>query len=249
MAILQGSLPGTTFTPPAKAAGRADFTPSTAPPGSDDLTGRAHRQLIGSVGLLLPIVIYLIAAVAPNDADAPWQLRWSISAYYYTSAVVAFIGLLVALSLYLFAYEGYRNEWHRTDKRCARIAAVAALGVAVFPTSAPPGMALPWWMEWMELVHYVSAVALFSAFAVFCFMIFTLPNPKGDNPDRILQNRIYRGCGAIIVGSMIAAFIFGTFFNVPIFWFESVMLLAFATSWLVKGKIHKTALEVMNKKN
>lgn len=247
MAVLQGTLPGTQFTPPAKVGGDAELAAPKAPAGSDDVSGQVHRRLIGSVGLLLPLLLYFIAAVAPNDPTQRWKLLGSISAYYYTSGVVAFIGLLIALSLYLFAYQGYDNEWQGRDRLWARIAAGAALGVAVFPTSAPAGLEPRWWVEGTQFIHYFFTVALFSAFAVFCFKIFTLPSKGPEDKYKAWQNMIYKTCGVVIIGGIVLAFVMGNL-NMPIFWPETAVLAAFAISWLVKGKIQKPIVEAVKKK-
>lgn len=250
MAILQGTLPGTSLTPPAKEEAAAEANVPNLPAGPDDDSSQAHRQLIGSVGLLLPLLLWLITGLRPNEPSNRWEWLGSISAYYYTSAVAAFIGLLIALSLYLFAYRGYKNRWQWADKWCARIAAVAALGVAFFPKDAPTAaMQPPWWANWMKLVHYGSTVFLFSAFAVFSIWIFTLPDPEGaQTSDKTRRDWVYRTCGVAIVLGMIAAFVMG-YFKKPILVPEIVVLVAFATSWLVKGEIRKTIGEAIKKKN
>lgn len=56
------------------------------------LPGHAHRQLIGYIGVVLPILLILLALA--RDGVARWQSLDSISAYYYTGAVAAFIGML-----------------------------------------------------------------------------------------------------------------------------------------------------------
>jgi hypothetical protein len=86
-------------TPPAHPAYRPD-----------DLSDHAHRQLIGYIGLVLPIILIIIAV--DRDGAEKWRELDSISAYYYTGAVAAFVGMLVALALFLFTYRGYRNKYY-----------------------------------------------------------------------------------------------------------------------------------------
>src|SRR5262249_17860644 len=81
----------------------------------DDLSDYLHRQLIGYIGLPLPFVLYLLAAGRSAPGKERWDLLDSISAYYYTGAVAAFVGLLVALALFLFSYRGYKNDHNRWD--------------------------------------------------------------------------------------------------------------------------------------
>jgi hypothetical protein len=68
---------------------------ASGPERRDDLSGQAHRQLIGYIGLLLPILLIVIAGFRPTHHLASWKILESVSAYYYTGAVAAFVGMLV----------------------------------------------------------------------------------------------------------------------------------------------------------
>jgi len=206
----------------------------------DDRAGNAHRQLIGYIGLVLPLVI--IVLVLWRDGTAAWRGLGSISAYYYTGANAAFVGMLVSLALFLFTYRGYENEQQWADRCAAVIAAVAALLVAFFPTKGPEGFpALTWWEPWVGVLHYVGAIALFAMFAVFALWLFrkTAPGETSVTPDKKRRNTIYLACGLVILGSMAWAGLAG-YYGKEIFWPESVALVAFSLSWLVKGSAHRT---------
>jgi hypothetical protein len=56
-----------------------------------DLAGHAHRQLIGWIGLVLPVV--LVGLAIWRDRMEQWRRLESISAYYYTGANAAFVGM------------------------------------------------------------------------------------------------------------------------------------------------------------
>jgi hypothetical protein len=132
---------------------------------ADDLSGDAHRQLIGWIGLLLPAL--LVAIAIERDGLERWRSLESISAYYYTGAVAAFVGMLVALALFLLTYRGFDNPYQKADRAVAITAGVAALGVAFFPTEAPAGVApLAWWTRTTGVVHHAFAVVLFAMFAL-----------------------------------------------------------------------------------
>jgi len=209
----------------------------------DDLSDHAHRQLIGYVGLLLPFVLIVIAIV--RDGFERWQSLTSISAYYYTGGVAAFVGMLISLSLFLFTYRGYQNEYHWADRAAALTAAIAALGVALFPTVAPVGVpALSWWVPVTGILHQVFAGVLFTMFAVFALFLFRItPSGEQASPDKQWRNHAYLVCGLLIVASMIWAGIQARGGR-PIFLPESVALVAFALSWLIKGKAYKTIASV-----
>ena len=213
-------------------------TVSTSLPGAasrpDDQSDNAHRQLIGYIGLVLPFLLILMAVT--RDGIEQWRRLESISAYYYTGAVAAFVGMLVALALFLFTYRGYANEHNRADRLTAKTAAVASLVVALFPTKAPVGVsALSWWTPSTGVLHHGAAVVLFGMFAIFALWLFRL-TAAGEQPtaDKRRRNHVYLLCGVVIVACMGWAG-FNGLNGRPIFWPESVALIAFAMSWLVKG--------------
>jgi succinate dehydrogenase/fumarate reductase cytochrome b subunit len=205
----------------------------------DDLSDNAHRQLIGYIGLVLPGLLILIAVV--RDGMERWRSLESISAYYYTGAVAAFVGMLVGLALFLFTYRGYKNKYNRADRWAAKAAAGAALVIAFFPTKAPVGVpALSWWTPATGVLHHVAAIVLFTIFAVFALWLFRL-TADGEQPaaDKRWRNNIYLACGIVIVGCIGWAG-FSGLNGRPIFLPESIALIAFAVSWLVKGYAHRT---------
>lgn len=216
----------------------------------DDRSDYSQRQLIGYIGLVLPLI--LIILVLDRDGPAKWRNLDSISAYYYTGAVTAFVGMLVALAVYLFSYKGFANEHQWADRGAGMTAAVAALGVALFPAAAPKDVtALTWWSPWMRVVHYSSAVLLFTMFAAFALWLFRItPTGTQMKSDKQRRNRVYLICGIVIVASMLWAGIAGSRGS-SIFVPESVALIAFAVSWLVKGRalttIADTARSLMGK--
>jgi succinate dehydrogenase/fumarate reductase cytochrome b subunit len=214
---------------------------------ADDLSGlsaRIHRQVIGYVGLALPVLLLVITWLRRDDPDQPWRSHDSISAYYYTGAVAAFVGLLVALALFLLTYRGYRNKYQLSDRLAAIVAGVAALGVAMFPTRAPDGFtAAAWWTETTGVIHYGSAVVLFAMFAVFSLWLFRLTGSGGQPAaDKQRRNLVYLVCGIAIVASIAWAGVAGMnkrSILVP----ESIALVAFAVSWLVKGRVDRSIVD------
>jgi hypothetical protein len=206
----------------------------------DDLSDNSHRQLIGYIGLALPVLLYLLAGARPTSGLERWKVLGSISAYFYTGAVAAFVGMLVALALFLFTYRGYANRYHPLDRGAAIIAGVAALAVAFFPTGAPiPDLEVSWWSPPSAVIHYIAAVVLFGSFAFFSLFLFRLGTDKSPPADKRRQNMIFLVCGVAIVASMAWAGVNG-WQKRSIFLPESVALAAFALSWLVKGRAHRS---------
>lgn len=204
---------------------------------ADDLSGHEHRQLIGYIGASLPLLVWLIHALRPQPGMPRWTPLGSISAYYYTGAVAVFVGTLIALAVFLLAYRGYRNAYQRVDRLVAIVAGCAAIGVAAFPAGAPHPLTEPvWWSPLTAWIHYGSAGLLFSAFAAYALWLFRLTDPDRETtPGKELRNRIYFVCGVIIVLCIAWVGVNGLTGR-PIFWPETIALLAFAVSWLTKGR-------------
>jgi hypothetical protein len=226
---------------------RAAIDPLFAPSNRDDLSSHRHRQLIGWLGALLPLLLWVMAGWRPTGGLERWDLLKSVSAYYHTGAVTAFVGVLVALGVFLFTYRGYNTKGRPSDQTVAIIAGCAAIGVAVFPTGAPEGLQAPaWCTPATRTIHYGSAVVLFGSFAVFSLYLFRKTNLKHGEPtppDKQARNRIYVFCGAAIVGCMIWAGVAGMV-RAPVFWAEALALELFALSWLTKGRAEWTVAKV-----
>jgi hypothetical protein len=92
----------------------------------------------------------------------------------------------------------------------------------------------------MGVAHHVAAIVLFAMFAFFALWLFRL-TAHGEQPaaDKRWRNRIYLVCGLVIVGCMGWAG-FNGLKGRPIFWPESIALIALALSWLVKGYALRT---------
>lgn len=215
--------------------------PLFAPPELDDRSSHGHRQLIGYLGLGLPFLIWFIAGWRwrPIEGLQRWKLLSSVSAYYYTGAVVVFAGILVALAVFFFTYRGYRNEHNLWDRFFATIAGLAAIGVAFFPTKAPPCWPIPsWWTPEMHWIHFCCAAVLFGAFFVFSFFLFPKSKvKKGESPPfgKRVRNLLYRTCGIFMLVFM-GLIVKRNSADEPIFWPETMALAFFAVSGLVKGR-------------
>ena len=214
----------------------------------DQLSLQAHRRIIGSVGLMLPALVYLWAGARPTAGLARWKLLWSVSSYYYTGAIGVFVGLLFALSLFLFSYQGYRGVW--ADRIVGCTGGLAAMVVALFPTIAPDGLSSPsWWTPRTGVVHYLSAVVLFLSFILFAVWLFRksdTPRRRDRPPDKRRRDDICLGCGLVMIVCVIWAGI-ASLLTRPIFAPESIAIVAFSISWLVKGEAHQPIIRAARK--
>jgi hypothetical protein len=203
--------------------------------GEDEALSVAYRHLRIAVGLLalsLPFAMVLFKGLL----DHSWELQGSISAYYYTSSRNYFVGALCALAVFFLSYEYRHVRDYRADNYLSNLASVAALGVAFLPTTRG-GVEPSTPEKVVGVLHYACAVALFVVLAVFCLFLFTRAQ-GGRTGQKVLRDRVYRSCGGVIIGCLVLCAI--SLWVVPdrwraLFWLESVMVWAFAISWLVRG--------------
>lgn len=216
----------------------------------DDRSNARHRQFIGYIGLALPWL--LIAIVTWRDGWQVFKDLDSVSAYYYSGASALFTGMLFVLGLFLAAYEGYANRLQKWDRLFARVAAIAALIVALFPTDVPLDFTvLAWWRPWVGKLHIGAAIVLFLVFAVFSLWLFRATEQSAALPGQVSQaapvvdpnkrwrNDFYLVCGLAILACIGWAGV-NHFGGRPIFWPEAGALTFFALSWLVKGYFLKS---------
>ena len=187
------------------------------------------RKAVGILGIAFPIILVFGVLIIGKDDT----FQKSMSMYYHTHMRDAFVGVLSAVALFLFSYTGY--SW--VDNLCGDLAAVFALGIAFCPCPNPETTIV-------GVIHLVSAMLFFLTLIYFSLFLFTKskPNPTFRKKQR---NIIYRVCGFIMLGCVVAILIF--FLLSPnlkielesfhyVFWFETIALWAFGISWLVKGE-------------
>jgi drug/metabolite transporter (DMT)-like permease len=228
----------------------------------------AVRRMLGVLGLFLPLSLLATAILT----DEP--MRPSISEFYHGLARELFVGSLCAIGVFLWSYVGYPPSTPSekpTDKQVSRIAAIAVISVAMFPTGdnlAPPGSVMQDCSVFQCLVgesmsrtiHYFSAGIFFSSLAVFCLVLFVRDGGQGQDEAKKAQNRIYRLCGWVIISCVIGLGLYGMIYYVQdaegqkwldgtrlVFILETVGIFAFAISWLTKGD-SLTSLEALMKR-
>lgn len=214
----------------------------------DDLSTYLHRQLVGFAAFLLPAVVVLVNEVRPTPV-LQGRLLESISAYYYTAGIAILVGGLVALTAFFVTYRGYNNKHRGRDLFAAWIAGGAAFLVAFFPTDAPLESLRPlWWAKWMGWTHFVAAAVLFLTLTYFSWTLFT-KSGDGAKPTtysgKWWRNLVHYVCAAAMAACVIWAAIAG-YLSKPIFLPETIALMAFGLSWLVKGRVDTTIATVFS---
>ena len=192
------------------------------------------RRLIGLLGTFLPLVLFLNALIIFQKG-----LQSSLSSYYHTGMGDVFVGALVVIGLFLFSYRGYE----RKDDIAGDLCCVFAIGLALFPTPPDnPGSGYPI----VGYLHFAFATSLFLTLIYMALFLFTKSDP--DQPitqKKRRRNMVYRACGIamalcillIIILNVLPADLKSSIDTIkPLFWLETVMIVAFGISWLVKGE-------------
>lgn len=196
------------------------------------------RQLIGILGILLPFICMFGGKLFTGIS-----IQRSISFYYHTNMRDFFVGLLFLLGLFLITYKGR----FRLDNIISTLSGIAALCVALFPClfqspEEPVGI-LQIKNGTSDIIHFTCASTFFILLAFNSLFLFT-KRKEGDEykPHKKTRNIIYIVCGSVILICLITLAIillFGktdTDQTITVLVFETIMLIAFGFSWLVKGQ-------------
>lgn len=199
----------------------AGWTAAADAPVTDSVSWRRLRTAVGVLGTLAPLLVWTAVLVRTGEGGP----QPSISDYYHTSARDLFVGVLVAIGVFLLFYSPFR-----LDAVITSAAGLLAVIVAVVPTGGPLGV-----------VHLIAAALLFILLAVISLFLFTRGTASDTSPQKLFRNRVYRVCGWVILGCLalaVATKFWGILEWLPahLFWLETVMLVAFGVSWYVKGE-------------
>ena len=191
----------------------------------------ALRRSIGILGILFPVVLWLGSLIFSECSG----IQGSISDYYHTIMRNVFVGVLCAVSLFLFTYRGYDKR----DIIAGILAGIFALGVAFFPTNlkelienctSEPFM----YYDVYAILHLVFAALFFLMLSYISLFLFTLNESEAKKNDGFFsyifpsvlfnnnytkdldqpkkyRNRIYIICGFVMLFSIIAIFIYFQF--------------------------------------
>jgi hypothetical protein len=192
------------------------------------------QKAVGLIAVSLPLVVGLGNLVLFRG-----EFQGSISAYYHTHMGDYFVGSLFALAVFFLSYNYRPLPKYKLDNILSTFASVAAVGVAFFPT-ASDAAAASGGEKLVSTVHLVFAGILFGLLAIFSLFLFTkTDNARAMTAEKKRRNIVHRTCGGIIVGSMLLVLVSNAV-HAPsswhsLFWLETVAVVAFGFSWLVKG--------------
>ncbi len=192
------------------------------------------RKAIGLLGTSLPFVLSLGAFILFHTG-----IQASMSSYYHTGMRDVFVGALCAIGVFMVSYRGYERQ----DDAAGDLACVFAVGVALFPTTLRGELTA---LDIVGTLHLMFAALFFLTLAYFSLFLFTKTDPTKTPTRRKLQrNQVYRACGYTLLASIALIFLL-SFLPLestqalstyhPVYWLESLGVVAFGISWLTKGE-------------
>jgi hypothetical protein len=196
-----------------------------------------YRTAIGVLGVALPPALLVWAM----DAG----VQSSISAYYYTAGRDWFVGTLCVIGVFLvfYQYRPQRPEMAksrhvsvrsgRADAYLGKIAGVAAVLVALLPTTPPAGLTQP---PIIGAAHGAAALVTFATLSLFPLLLFSQSSEKAA---------LYKVCGWLMLAciGLIGIFAFspdGLRQALapwrPVLLLEWTLIWIFGYSWFEKGR-------------
>lgn len=185
-----------------------------------------------TIKLVIGLIALSLASLTSFFAQTPIA---SISASYYEGgwSQSIFVGFLFAIAAFLLAYNGQSTH----EMVSSKLAACAALGVAMFPCQCGSNR------EIIANVHGISAAVMFGVLTFFCYMFYQRARGKGHT-EATRRACIYAVCGLTIVAAIltltidhIANGIISEKITRLTFYGERAGLIAFGISWLTASRI------------
>ena len=205
------------------------------------LSYRSLRRLIGIFGIGLPLINIIGGVLFANIGILP-----SVSMYYHSNMRDFLEGFLFVIGFFLITYKGEKV----IDFIVTTISGVFCLGVSIFPCRGYYDNAAKIGIfhinaSTSDLIHLICAAAFLILLALNSLFLFTRNNSESNtiSPEKKNRNIIYIVCGIVICISLLAIVFCSRILPANIktgykttLISETVALIAFGTSWLVKGE-------------
>ena len=193
----------------------------------------ALRKAVGIVGFALPFALGVGGFLLSRQG-----LQTTMSDYYYTGMRDVFVASLCSIGIFLMSTRGY----DRNDEITGRLAAIFAIGIALFPTT--PSNNITSRAKMIGDIHLSCAALFYLTVAFISIALFTKTSAENSpTPQKLQRNAVYRSCGYAILACISAILVIELLPNkaslekfTPVFWLESVASIAFGVSWLIKGE-------------
>ncbi|MCH7726329.1 MAG: DUF998 domain-containing protein [Planctomycetes bacterium] len=193
------------------------------------------RKAVGMLGVAFPFVLALGAMTFFQTG-----LQSSLSSYYHTGMRDVFVGTLCAIGVFLLSYKGH----HRSDDIAGNLACLFAIGVALFPIAPDDEVIRS--VILIGYVHQAFAALFFLTLIYFSLFLFT-KRERSEAPSKRKRqrNKVYIACGCTMLICIVLIALnkypqpgIPTLpeKHQPVFWLETVTVLAFGISWCTKGQ-------------
>jgi hypothetical protein len=224
-------------TPKTAQALAPKQTPPNGPRPSD-LSYRHLRRGVGVIGMALPFVLlvgkWLFESIDRGVLQTFGPLD-SISGYYYSVMRDEFVGGLCAMAVFLLFY-----RYERRDNYASFFAGVCAIGVVLCPTAPMHASGKEMFIGYLHLAFSAAFLLLLAYFAL---CLFTKKSAK-PTKSKERRNVLYRVCGWAILFFLVLDVVAQKLFadNMalqaiqPVYWTETLAVVAFGVAWLVKGE-------------
>ena len=187
------------------------------------------RKIIGLLGISLAPILILGSFILDHTTN----IQASVSAYYHSGMRDELVGIICGISLFLLSYQGY--TWQ--DSLASKLAGIFALGVAFFPTSATNDKS-----DILSILHFITSGIFFGILAYMSIFLFT-KTPGRLTRKKKIRNRIYKVCGIIML-ICVAGIPIDRIHSIhdrlaflkPTLILETLALVSFGSSWLIKGE-------------
>ena len=192
------------------------------------------RKAIGVLGITLPAILVLGGMIFFGIG-----VQNSISSYYHTGMRDVFVGTICVIGFFLLSYRGHDNR----DNRAGTFACVFAVGAALFPAKPDHATALD--PKIFGTIHLIFAGLFFLMLIYFALQLFPKTHEdRQPTEEKAHRNKIFKACGyamiislaLIVVNALLPKEIHKALkVYHPDFWLESIAVVSFGCSWLVKG--------------
>jgi len=206
------------------------------PSQRQEVDRRTIKLIVGLIAISLAPLTYIFAGSGLESISASYWMGASAQGNFDWMGATAraiFIGFLFAIGAFMLCYNG--RSWPQMV--LSKVAALAALGVALFPCGCDRGTSFE------AKIHYGSAAVMFLILAFFSYCFYKRAIDK-KQPEANFRAAIYAACGLAILVSIVALTI-DTFWKDSIsglvqnftFYGEATGLIAFGVSWLVSSHV------------
>jgi len=220
---------------------------------------RGLRTAVGLAGMLLPLVLVIGGCILCADPciesakcaggllnpeahgchDQCQCFAHSVSSYYHTIMRDVFVGTMCATGLFLCFY----TAEIKYDRILGWIAGLSAIAVALFPVTHECCNS-----DCVGWTHNIAAVIFFASLIFYSAVIFPIRGMSESDVEKLgkidrhgKRRALYYVCAIIMTISVVFVVLYETFADQDhtlhlTLWGETLALVAFGISWLVKGQ-------------